>query len=113
MLSISCEIALRYMPQDLTDDKSKLVQIMAWCHQTQIIIPPSSMEVFHILFSSNNWNPPSATFYTTQGVPAELGLDLSYQPTSEAVFHVACYENVQNSNFWQFLILENLLLSLQ
>ena len=23
--------------------------------------------------SSNNWNPRSATFYTTQGVPAELG----------------------------------------
>ena len=25
--------ALRWMPQDLTDDKSTLVQVMAWCHQ--------------------------------------------------------------------------------
>ena len=25
--------ALRWMPRDLTDDKSTLVQIMAWCHQ--------------------------------------------------------------------------------
>ena len=25
--------ALRWMPQDLTDDKSKLVHVMAWCHQ--------------------------------------------------------------------------------
>ena len=25
--------ALLWMPQDLTDDKSKLVQVMAWCHQ--------------------------------------------------------------------------------
>ena len=25
--------ALRWMPQDLTDDKSALVQVMAWCHQ--------------------------------------------------------------------------------
>ena len=25
--------ALRWMPQDLTDDKSKLVQVMAWCRQ--------------------------------------------------------------------------------
>ena len=29
--SISYEIALRRMPQDLTDDKSTLVQVMAWC----------------------------------------------------------------------------------
>ena len=32
-LSISCEIALRWMPQDFTDDKSTLVQVMAWCRQ--------------------------------------------------------------------------------
>ena len=26
--------ALRWMPHDLIDDKSTLVQVMAWCHQT-------------------------------------------------------------------------------
>ena len=31
---ISYEIALRWMPLDLTDDKSTLVQVMAWCRQT-------------------------------------------------------------------------------
>ena len=30
---ISCEIVLTWMPQDLTDSKSILVQVMAWCHQ--------------------------------------------------------------------------------
>ena len=30
---ISYEIALRWMPLDLTDDKSTLVQVMAWCGQ--------------------------------------------------------------------------------
>ena len=30
---ISYEIALRWMPQDLTDEKSTLVQVMAWCRQ--------------------------------------------------------------------------------
>ena len=30
---ISYEIALRWMPQDLTYDKSTLVQVMAWCRQ--------------------------------------------------------------------------------
>ena len=30
---MSCKIALRWMPLDLTDDKSALVQVMAWCHQ--------------------------------------------------------------------------------
>ena len=30
---ISCEIALRWMSLDLNDDKSTLVQVMAWCRQ--------------------------------------------------------------------------------
>ena len=30
---ISCKIAPRWMPLDLTDDKSTLVQVMAWCRQ--------------------------------------------------------------------------------
>ena len=30
---ISCKIAFRWMPMDLTDDKSRLVQVMAWCPQ--------------------------------------------------------------------------------
>ena len=30
---ISFEIALRWMPLDLADDKSTLVQVMAWCRQ--------------------------------------------------------------------------------
>ena len=30
---ISYWIALRWMPQDLTDDKSTLVQVIAWCRQ--------------------------------------------------------------------------------
>ena len=30
---ISCELALRWMSLDLTDDKSSLVQVMAWCRQ--------------------------------------------------------------------------------
>ena len=31
IMSTSCEIALRWMPQNLTDDYSTLVQVMAWC----------------------------------------------------------------------------------
>ena len=30
---ISCELALRWMSLNLTDDKSTLVLVMAWCHQ--------------------------------------------------------------------------------
>ena len=32
--SISCEIAIRWMPQHLTDHQSTLVQLMAWCHKS-------------------------------------------------------------------------------
>ena len=30
---IFCEIAMRWMPKHLTDHKSTLVQVLAWCHQ--------------------------------------------------------------------------------
>ena len=30
---VSYEIALRWMPLDLTDDKSTLIQVMVWCRQ--------------------------------------------------------------------------------
>ena len=33
IMNISNEIVIRLMPQDLTDDKSTMVQVMAWCHQ--------------------------------------------------------------------------------
>ena len=33
ILSISCEMDLRWMPQDLTDEELTLVQEMAWQHQ--------------------------------------------------------------------------------
>ena len=32
-LGASCEIALRWLPQNLSNVKSTLVQVMAWCHQ--------------------------------------------------------------------------------
>ena len=32
----TCEIALRWKKQDLTDDKSALAQVMAWCRQATI-----------------------------------------------------------------------------
>ena len=32
-LSNSCETVLRRMPQNPSDDKTTLVQVMAWCHQ--------------------------------------------------------------------------------
>ena len=34
ILTLFKDNALRWMPRNLTDDKSTLVQVMAWCHQT-------------------------------------------------------------------------------
>ena len=33
VMNSSCEICLRWMPQNPIDDKSTLVQVMGWCHQ--------------------------------------------------------------------------------
>ena len=45
-LGMSCEIALRWMSLDITDDKLTLVQVMAWCCQTAShLMLPWSMSV--------------------------------------------------------------------
>ena len=36
-LGTSCDITLRWMPQNIFDDKSTLVQVIAWCPQQQDI----------------------------------------------------------------------------
>ena len=33
ILGTHCEIALRWMPKHLSNERSTLVQVMAWCHQ--------------------------------------------------------------------------------
>ena len=43
VLSISSESALRWIPHDFTDDKSTLVEVMAWCHQATSIMVPEPM----------------------------------------------------------------------
>ena len=32
ILGILIDITLEKMPEDLTDDKSTMIQVMAWCH---------------------------------------------------------------------------------
>ena len=32
IMNISCEIAFKWMPQDLSDNKSTFVQVRSWCH---------------------------------------------------------------------------------
>ena len=39
---ISCELALRWMSLDLTDDRSTLVQVKAWCRQATSHNPSQS-----------------------------------------------------------------------
>ena len=39
---IAYKIVLRWISLDLSDDKSTLVQVMAWCRQAELIIIPQS-----------------------------------------------------------------------
>ena len=45
ILSISCAIAIRWVPQDLTNDKSILVHVMAWCHQRPALLMPKGFKL--------------------------------------------------------------------
>ena len=45
---ISCELVLRWMSLDLTDDKSSLVQVMAWCRQYQTQKQNFSFKEFYL-----------------------------------------------------------------
>ena len=55
MVDVLGEIVIRWMPQDLTDVNSKLVQVVAWCHQA-----PS-----HYL--SQCWLSSMSTYGVTRG----------------------------------------------
>ena len=76
--------ALRWMPQDLTDDKSTLVQVMAWCRQA-----PSH--------SLNQCWPTSPTPY---GVTRPLWVNLLWHRSGSTLVQViACYLN-QTYHWW-------------
>ena len=40
-----CEIALGWIPQNLTDDKSTLVHVLAWCHQATVQWPSQCLPI--------------------------------------------------------------------
>ena len=49
IMRISCEIALRWMPQDLFDFKSTLVQVITWHQATNWInVDPSSLSLYYV-----------------------------------------------------------------
>ena len=69
MAELSCEIALKWMSLDLIDDKSTLVQVMAWCHQaTSHYLSqcwPRSLSPYGV--TRPQWvNPECAEFYPLQ-----------------------------------------------
>ena len=52
ILHLSNEIALKWIPQDLTDDKSTLVQVMAWHHQGVDSVNDSEKTYYHKISQS-------------------------------------------------------------
>ena len=67
LFSISCETAIMWMPQDLTDDKLTLVHVMVWCHgqswQSKHNKTPLMMLYFQTSFRQLG-NTLSAKFWT-------------------------------------------------
>ena len=54
ILSISSEIVIRWMLQHLNDDWSKMVQVMAWCHQVPSHYLSQCWPTFHMTSLGHN-----------------------------------------------------------
>ena len=76
---ISCEIVIRWMSLDLTDDKSTLVQVMAWCRQA----------TSHYL---NQCWPRSISPYGVTG-PRWVNY-IPFASSHWSVFILMCYDNI-------------------
>ena len=90
-LSNSCETALRSMPQNPSDDKSTLVQVMAWCRQA----------ASHYL---SQCCPRSLSPY---GVTRPQWVNITYHRSEKGVPWTAlfitqflCLETIDNTHWW-------------
>ena len=93
---ISYEIALGWMPQDLTDDKSTLVQVMAWCRQATSHYPnqcwprspmpygvprPQWVNVWHLSLLYGNLHPFSINHVAVGGSSDDGSTTFTFVPT--------------------------------
>ena len=85
IFTLSKDNSLRWMPRDLTDDKSTLVQVMAWCRQA-----PS-----HYL--SQCWPSSMSPYGVTrpQCVNRTSDASLSVWPSGTGLLHCNCNQNIQ------------------
>ena len=104
-MSISCEIALRWMPQKFTNANSTFVQVMAWCHRAtshclsqcwprsissygvagpqcvKLLDNPWMNYIFQI--KSNNWSKVLGTnvWWNSRFLPLSLKFELAHLKT--------------------------------
>ena len=89
---ISCELALRWMSLDLSDDKSTLVQVMAWCRQATSRYPsqcwPSSLSPYAVTMpqwvnymSNKGWDEIIYPFSNVNGCTVDVwGMMINFTP---------------------------------
>ena len=77
---ISCEIVHKWKPQDLTEDKSTLVPVMAWCRQA------TSHYLSHCWHSSLSWYGVTGPQWVKRGSHSDLHCQFrAKQPTKRNV----------------------------
>ena len=99
---ISCKIALRWMPLNLTDGKSTLVQVMAWCRQAtshylsqcwRRFMSPYGVtrsQSVNVTFQGSDYSPlrpaspsPPGSVWTNSAHPATMHTRYDSSPSSE------------------------------
>ena len=100
--------ALQWMPQDLTDDKSTLVQVMAWCHQA------TSHYLSQCWLSSLSSYGIARPQWVNQEGPVDLVDIDTFQPRRSCWPQVATYPkltwhwNPCKPHYWQFVKLQTI-----
>ena len=99
---ISCKIALRWMPLDLTDDKSTLVHVMAWCRQATSHYPsqcwPRSMSPYGV--SRPWWVKCFIARTTFTCMTCRIKVTIKYSVFLLSNFHIYSLQTTRQVKIW-------------
>ena len=104
---IPCGISMRRMPQDLTDDESTLVQVMAWCHQATSHCLSQCGPRFRLAYGITGPQWVKRRDLTNSQGPSKVKISFTFQVSNKGLVLAAQYSNTpdkfQKSDFHSYI----------